>query len=146
MSGARRSHGLAEAANNIEDEIDIPLRPLAARPTLAAAPQPQQSQPQAIAPPPAPAPLPIVSPIRTHEPDLGGEDEPLPQHDASRVRLLAQEKFPPREPTRKTSLDIPMSLDRVLQTHVDRLNLRGSKVTRAAVMVEALKDYFGVIG
>jgi hypothetical protein len=67
------------------------------------------------------------------------------KHDEGAVVDLATTRFLPNEEREKTSLSIPKSLNRLLNAKVYELKARGfSKITREAVIEDALKLYFGI--
>jgi hypothetical protein len=70
----------------------------------------------------------------------------LMKNDPSRFKRLVENQFPVKEEMRKTSLNLPVSLDRLLSFWVNRENEkpRQVKVTREAVIADALRFYFDV--
>lgn len=70
----------------------------------------------------------------------------LIKHDPSRFKRFVKNQFPVKEEMRKTSLNLPVSLDRLLSSYVNRENEkpRQFRITRQAVMADALRFYFDV--
>jgi hypothetical protein len=127
-----------DLGNVTEEEIEIPAGPMAARP----APVPMQ----AVASQP-PAPIPVHYPERASTPTTLQVEPSFDISNASgassNIVNLAMSQFTPAEAKLKTTVAIPMSLNRKLDEAVFQMKLNGFRgITRDAVIIDALQHYF----
>jgi hypothetical protein len=124
-----------------DDEVDIPSAPLVSRPVV----EEQGSAPAQKVRGMATKPSILEPTVESRMQLVDAKRFTDQQHDERSIVDLAVSNFAPTEKRTKTSMSLPESLDNLLNSKVYELKARGfKKITREAVVEEALKKFFGV--
>jgi hypothetical protein len=117
-----------------EDEIVIPKEPMVTRPApelVAQGREVQRSSP------------PVPTELAVHEETTVLYTQV--EHDGTSVEALAQNRFSPDEPKERISQSIRQTLNKLINDKVYEMKSKGyKKITRDAVIEDALVHYFGV--
>lgn len=137
MSTSSKRFGLGDID---EDEIEIPKGEMISRSEPAAQTEQGSGNVQAITPK---TPRSSITASKTTPSVIQHLDNQT--GDDRNVMQLATTNFVPQETRIKTSMSITESLNKLLDKKVYDLRMKGfKKITREAVLEDALKLYFGV--
>ncbi len=130
------------------EDIEIPAGPLISR-QAEAAPAEKGREGEHATPAPQSIRKPVASatnpPIIEERAEMTLSTPTVIAHSDTNIMQLATSAFTPSEIRVKTSLSLPASLDNLLNNKVMEMKMRGfRKMTREAVVEQALKQYFGV--